>query len=773
MNKLLLTFCLLVLGAASLLSQTSLEGKVKDKESGEPVLFGTVALYKNGVLTTGVETDLDGNYFFSDIQPGTYDVEVSYVGYKTSRINGVLCKAGQNTRVNIAMEVEGVIMDEIVVISYKVPLIEMDNTSQGATITSDKIATLPQKNINAIVANAAGVSSADGSQPSLRGSRSNETVYFIDGIRSRGTIPQSEVDQLQLVTGGIEAKYGDVSGGVISLTSKGPSQAFSGGIEGETSEKLDAFGYKLLSGYVSGPLLKNSKKQSILGFRLSGQYLNVDDTSPSAVGVSRAPLSVIRELELNPFYNFGTSKLPSAELLRSPEVGGPLAARPNETSKNINLTAKIDAKISSNIDLTVSGNFEDDNDRFTPGSSGVSNSGSSWAFLNWHNNPFALNNRLRLNFRLRHKLGKQADINSGGEDKEANSSLIRNLTYTILAGFERATGSQEDYRHKDNLFDYGYMGNFPTTFVPDIEVVGDGQGGFIRAHSGYSRIAGDFVADATINPVLAKYENLSNGIIRSDRSSIWSNLFANVGQVYNVYSRGENDLYTFNFSTGLDLVPGSSEKGRHSIQFGVIYEQSIDRNYTVRPFDLWRNADLLANNPLSLSEVDTLLKEINADGDSIFYPVYEEDLQNKFFYKIREKLGAGLRDFVNVHSLSPDELSLEMFSARELTELNIVNYRGYDYLGNKTTGNISFEDFFTEKDAEGRRTFPVAPFSPIYAAGYIQDKFSYKDIIFRLGLRPTTMMPIPRYLKIHMRCMKLNLQNNTLQEIQIRPSLHL
>ncbi|HRD07125.1 MAG TPA: carboxypeptidase regulatory-like domain-containing protein, partial [Saprospiraceae bacterium] len=125
MNKLLLTFCLLLFGTLSIVAQTSLEGKVKDKESGEPILFGTVALYKNGVLSTGVETDLEGNYFFSDIQPGTYDVEVSYVGYKTSRINGVVCKAGQNTRVNINMEVEGVIVDEIVVGEYKVPLIQV------------------------------------------------------------------------------------------------------------------------------------------------------------------------------------------------------------------------------------------------------------------------------------------------------------------------------------------------------------------------------------------------------------------------------------------------------------------------------------------------------------------------------------------------------------------------------------------------------------------------------------------------------------------------
>jgi len=738
MNKLLLTFCLLLFGTLSIVAQTSLEGKVKDKESGEPILFGTVALYKNGVLSTGVETDLDGNYFFSDIQPGTYDVEVSYVGYKTSRINGVVCKAGQNTRVNINMEVEGVIVDEIVVVEYKVPLIQVDNTSQGATITSDKIATLPQKNINAIVANAAGVSSADGSQPSLRGSRSNETVYFIDGIRTRGTIPQSEVDQLQLVNGGIEAKYGDVSGGVISLTSKGPSQAFAGGVEMETSEGLDAFGYNLLSANFSGPILKNSKKQTVLGFRFSGQYLDVDDNSPSAVGASRAPLSVIQQLESNPFYNLGTSKLPAAERLRTADVGGPLKARPNEKNKNLNITGKIEAKLSSNIDMTISGNYENDIDRFTPTRSEVGNSTSSWAFFNWNNNPFAYDTKYRLNFRFRHKLGKQAglDENAEGGDKEANNSLIRNLSYTILAGFERENSSQEDFRHKDNFFNYGYMGNFPATFAPVIGIVDNGDGTFSRGQLGYQRVTGDFVPNTTINPVLAQYGNLSNGIMRSDRSSVWSNLFANVGQVYNVYSKGESDLYTFNFSTGFDIVPGSSEKGRHTVQFGVIYEQSVDRGYVLRPYELWRDADLLVNNPLSLAEVDkSAFKEINQNGDSIFYPVYEKDTESKFFFKIREQLKVNERDFVNVHSLSPDQLSLDLFSARELADLNIVDYRGYDYLGNKTTGNISFEDFFTAKDADGRRSFPVAPFSPIYAAGYIQDKFSYKDIIFRLGLR--------------------------------------
>jgi len=113
-------------------AQTSLEGKVKDGETGEPILYGTVALYKNDVLITGTDTDFDGNFIFGDIDPGTYDVEITYVGYQTTRINGILVKAGQSNKIDAVIS-EGVMMDEIVIKDYKAPLIDFDNTSQGRT----------------------------------------------------------------------------------------------------------------------------------------------------------------------------------------------------------------------------------------------------------------------------------------------------------------------------------------------------------------------------------------------------------------------------------------------------------------------------------------------------------------------------------------------------------------------------------------------------------------------------------------------------------------
>jgi outer membrane receptor protein involved in Fe transport len=730
MNRILLTISMLFVFISISTAQTSLEGKVKETDSGEPILFGTVVLFKNGVIKANVETDIDGNYFFSDIQPGTYDVEMGYVGYKTKRINGVICKAGQTTRLNIEMEPEGTLLNEVVITEYKVPLIEIDNTTQGTTITSEKIDKLPQKSINAIVANAAGVSSTDGGAVSVRGSRSNETIVFIDGIRSRGLIPQSEVDQLQLVTGGIEAKYGDVTGGIISLTTKGPSKKFTAGIEAETSEGLDGFGYNLLNANFAGPILKNKKGESVIGYRFSGQFTDILDGSPSAVGVYRAPLSVIQELEKNPFYNVGTSILPSAEKLRNGDIGEKLKARPTDGNQNLNLTGKLDFRLSSAIDLSISGNYETDKDRFVP------NNPNNWAIFNWHNNPYNYTTRQRVNVRFKHKLGGQSEESVSAEGKKGNNQLIRNISYQFIGGYEKARSRSEDLRHEDRLFNYGYSGIFPQTYEPVFIRVRNDQGLIYNYQLGYNRVSAEFIPNTEINPVLGMYGNESNGIIRQDRSQVWTNLFSNVGQVYNTYNKTESDLYTFNFSSGFDLVPGSSEKGRHSVQFGMIYEQTVDRAYALSPIGLWRAGEIIQNSQLSLAELDrNAFKGLTAAGDSLFFPVRTEDKEDKFFYKVREKLNVGEKEFVNINQMTPDQLSLDMFSSRELTDNSLVSYRGYDYLGNKTTGNISFEDFFTAKDADGRRSHPVAPFSPIYAAGYIQDKFSYKDIIFRLGVR--------------------------------------
>ncbi|MFZ1715442.1 MAG: carboxypeptidase-like regulatory domain-containing protein, partial [Saprospiraceae bacterium] len=99
MRKLLLGIILGILVIPAVHSQTSLEGKVQD-ENKEGLIGATVVLFKSGVQKNGTTTDIDGNYSISNIDPGTYDVEFSYIGYQTQRIQGVIVFAGKSNRLN-------------------------------------------------------------------------------------------------------------------------------------------------------------------------------------------------------------------------------------------------------------------------------------------------------------------------------------------------------------------------------------------------------------------------------------------------------------------------------------------------------------------------------------------------------------------------------------------------------------------------------------------------------------------------------------------------
>ena len=84
-----------------------------------------------------------------------------------------------------------------------------------------------------------------------------------------------------------------------------------------------------------------------------------------------------------------------------------------------------------------------------------------------------------------------------------------------------------------------------------------------------------------------------------------------------------------------------------------------------------------------------------------------------------------------------DGFDISMFTPDELTQdgNSYVSYYGYDYKGNKIKGQPTIEDFFNEQDENGNYTRPVGTFKPIYMAGYLQDKFAFKDLIFNVGVR--------------------------------------
>ncbi|MBK9109214.1 MAG: TonB-dependent receptor [Saprospiraceae bacterium] len=745
-KRIVLIFHAVILMSLLAGAQTALSGKVADKDNGEPIIQCAIIIFKNGIQVTTVVSDFDGNYSVQ-LDPGKYDVEARYVGYNPQRVTGINVLGGKVNTLNIKMTF-GLELGVVDVVEYRAPLIEKDNTTQGSVITAEKIKNMPVKNINAVAATAAGLSSVDGGNAYIRGGRADATVFYLDGLRITGRqIPTSELEQLQVVTGGIEAQYGDVTGGIIALTSKGPSSKFSGGVELETSEGLDPYGYRLLSLNLSGPIWKQKLTDStygrtILGYRVAGQYNFQKDDDPPAYPIYRAKESSISRLTNDPLRLLGGTPTVSGQFLEDDEIEV-LDYNPNEDNTAYDITAKLDFRPVENIDISISGNYSDVNNRFNPGDDNTTGQGS-WTLLNWINNPVQDNQIYRGNIRLRHRLGRLVDLgNNPGEDGGAGSN-IQNAYYTIQAGLQKSKSETQDWRHKDRLFDYGYIGKFPGHYECESR-----EG----VHSGWTFLVDGFDPATTTNPGYAALNEIgitepqlldgyraSNGRLSSAFDNTWSGLNNNVGGIYNRYNKTDNDLVTLQVTSGFDFLPGGSKSGRHNIQFGLVYEQRVSRSYTVAPFALWNLARLYTNNHISGVDTTIVVGFDNDCGD-LYRNIITPSSESRFYREVRRKLlpnipiDSAVYEYVNVNELDNNALSLDMFSAQELTDQSAIGYSGYDYLGNKLSGNAKFEDFFNIIDAEGNKAFTVAPFSPIYAGGYIQDKFTFKDIIFRLGFR--------------------------------------
>lgn len=165
---------------------TSIQGKVTDAKSGEAIIFGSIALYQNGTFLSDTETDFDGNYFFNDIKAGSkYDIEITYDGYTVQKIENIIVKDSDVTIVDVQLS-QGITLDEIQVIGYKVPLIEADkNTNDRGRkrkMTSEEIKSLPVINIGDIAT-------------------ATKTHYYIDGVRVKNKkVPNRRMPSLPFQT---------------------------------------------------------------------------------------------------------------------------------------------------------------------------------------------------------------------------------------------------------------------------------------------------------------------------------------------------------------------------------------------------------------------------------------------------------------------------------------------------------------------------------------------------------------------------------------------
>ncbi|KAF0131640.1 MAG: TonB-dependent receptor [Bacteroidetes bacterium] len=745
--------------------QGRLQGKVYEKDSREPIAFANIILENGGTVVGGATSDFDGNYVINPIPPGKYDLKATFVGFNPVTVKGITIPSNQITFYDIVMVSTSIDLQTVEVIEYRVPLISKDQTTSGASVTSEEIKKMPNRSADAVAATVGGVFSADGERGNVRGARSDATAMYIDGVRVIGnsSVPQSAIEQVDVILGGTPAQYGDATGGIINVTTKGPSRKFGAGVELETSEFLDAYGHNRVGFNMQGPLIKGKKQETaLLGFFVAGDVNYNRDGAISSKGYYKATDATLQSLQQNPLrptgLGFGTYR--NGEFVRLSDLETTKRSM-NTENYGVNLSGNINVRTTETINLTFGGTYNISN------GNAFSYSGS---FFNWDKNSEYNNNTWRVFGRFTQRFPTANE----------STSLIKNLYYSIQADYTRQVNSYGDPDHYENIFDYGYLGKFsvykqPTFERENVEVDGKTYTN-VMVLKGWDNDTLVTWTPSNLNPLVANYTTsyfntyagqpednfrnldqvvLGGALLNGAGPTGYYSLFQAPGAIQSGYGKDDNDQFGVN-------VAGSMDIGNHEIKLGFQYEQRTNRSIDYAPTGLWTLMRGLTNFHIEELDVDNPFV-VSYDGivDTVkYYRNYDPNSQRTFDKNLRTSLGLPIEglDYIVVDSYdannntieyydlngvrhtigtSENPFNIDMFSPDELLNdgNSYATYLGFDYKGNKLTSRPSFDDFFNLRDENGMYLRPVGAFQPIYMAGYLQDKFAFKDLIFNIGVR--------------------------------------
>jgi hypothetical protein len=792
-----------------------IQGKVTDA-NGEALPFAQLIIVNDELGTKltskGTKADANGLYTLKGLSPGKYNLLCKVLGKAPNVETEITVYAGRPVTVNFVMKNKNIKGEVIIKTKEKRKLPKLIDVFQPkeTVIGAAEIKEGAVRDINSIAGSTGGVVQEDmGASLNIGGGRDNGVLYIVDGVKMTGSssVPPTSIGQIEVITSGVPAKYGDANAGVISITTKGPSEKFRAGVEGLTSQFLDPYGYNLLGFNASGPIFRKKstidssnpdpktnviKGEPILGYFVSAEYQTDGDKFPTINGNWKVKDQKYQDILDNP-YRLSTdgSKLLLNQAFLTANDLEKTSAHQNTSGRTIRVNGKLDWKVVPNsTNITVGGRL--DNDRYNDFI-------NRYALLNFQNNRIM--NKISYNGYVRLY---QPLFNS---DKQVTKS-IRNTTMTLQADYTR---TEENYKSPvggDNPWNYGYIGKFTELTKPNYirNEGGDGTlvyyapGEFIKF--GDNMLANSFSSTGvnfdkgSINPLaatqtkafidmyrdkIAPFTSINaidnaGGIINGKRASeIVHDLFYPAARIYNGIQKEENDQFRLTGTFNFDIVnKKSTTLNKHTIEAGFELEQRINRKYQISPNTFWTtaqssllNAHLSPDNTrnynplLIIGNVKMRLQDYKKQLDTAANPIlfspfdsifYDSEVSNgqqtQFSKNLRQALGYDSLTRLNIHEMDPNKMKLEWFTANDLIQNSFVTSQtGFDVYGNSLSASTNFQDFFTQKDKNGNYTRNVAPYMPRYGAGYIQDRFQLNDIAFNVGFRVDYFDPNTYQLK--------------------------
>ncbi|MFM1808642.1 MAG: hypothetical protein RLZZ242_1367 [Bacteroidota bacterium] len=219
----------------------SLKGRVVD-ELGYPISGVSVFIEQ---LQLGAQTDLDGYYIIEPLNPGSYNLTASSLGYQSQTLFNVLVKSKGTQNYNFTLvekveALEGVVLDLQSTISRP-----RETPLSTQTLSAVELATYPGGNndVVQVAQTLPGVSPSVGGFRNdliIRGGAPNESVYYLDGVEIPninhfstqgsaggpvGMINVSFIESVTLSASGFGAQYDNPLSGVLQFNQRKGSRS--------------------------------------------------------------------------------------------------------------------------------------------------------------------------------------------------------------------------------------------------------------------------------------------------------------------------------------------------------------------------------------------------------------------------------------------------------------------------------------------------------------------------------------------------------------------
>lgn len=718
-------------------------GVVTDRGTGDPLIGANVRIEGTSL---GQATKLDGSYFIIGVPVGTYKVTVSYTGYTALSKENVSVSTGYTTTLDFSL-VEGIETEELEVVGR--PLIQKDAIGDPKIVSAEQLSNLPVRGVGAVLNVQGGIAADDRGNSYARGGRDEEIVYYIDGVRTVGSLalPQASIQEQEMLIGNISPRYGDVMSGVVNITTKAGQAKYFGSVEALSSQFLDPYEYNLAEATVGGPIVKNK-----VSFFVGASYLSMLDENPSWGSFYRLPQARVDQLVTNPqgyavrdannnvVLSNGfpvTTFLPTTNAVTTTRTGvrdattGVVSVNSTTTTGSYIL---LDAN--GNMERNAAGNIVIRNSGALSATTGIAGtlgttSSQSVAIGSPQHGAELINpteyeetrasqrpyDRLALNGNLSFNLDKML-IKVGARTVNSNRtgsgvgfmnfgswtnndfgqfSYFTTLNHRLSsATFYQLTFSNEN-RRAENYNNLIGIDNG----LEDLLRYGDVNDPANVAVTRYRNVASSRVdtnGDGTTDTNALVF---TNPYIDGNWPTTTTEFYNYPNVIGNFYEKGENKDTNLNGFV-------QTQAGIHQLEIGAEYRKTVNRYWGISPRRL---AGFYRDCPeySTVGYCASAERQVGKPGDAGYWD---------------QSLGSW--SDVTFFHLSPI----------------VEYYYGYSFDGTKTVDSQDINAFAAGAAVTGnanrtqdKAAFNVAPWSPVYMGGYIQDKIEYKDLVVSLGLR--------------------------------------